>query len=77
MCFAASCDKRSPGYFMCPAHWRLLPLEVRKVMKETFASYHEDQPKGGVAARLAAEALTANMYEARRIVAAIELGVPA
>ena len=72
-CHAIGCEKRLPGNFlMCPFHWRLVPSVVRKVWRWACADHDATRGREG-----SGEAYIENYHEVRRIVQAIERGVPA
>lgn len=66
-CEALGCEKQT-RYLMCPAHWRMVPPEIKRVWEAQFRETR-DGPW-----RLA---LWENLAELQRVVRAIEQGVPA
>lgn len=31
-----------PGRFLCPAHWRMVPLEVQRTINDRYRTYRKD-----------------------------------
>lgn len=58
-------------YWLCPPCWRLVPAEVRQVVRQSFRDFSAAQTTAN------AQAAIDNRNEALRVLAAIKAGVPA